>query len=214
MVEAGSMRQVLGIRPLTAQAYVLRIDCADMCFRPGQHVTLGMHGDPEMREYSIYSAPGAPYLEVLITETDPGLVSRRLRQCRPGDRVLVNGPYGFFTLPEERCDRILAVATGTGIAPFHSMCCADPGRDIMVLHGIRSAADAYDRQDYRQYVACTSRTSDGDFHGRVTAYLQTHDVGAQTQVYLCGNCEMIYTVYDILQAKGVAPERIRTEVYF
>ncbi len=214
MVAGESVRQVLRIRNVSSKAYVLRIDCAGMQFEPGQHITLGVHGEPDVREYSIYSPPGAPFLEVLITETDPGLVSRKLRRLSPGDRVLVNGPYGYFTLPANKHCRVLAVATGTGIAPFHSMSSAYPELDMLVLHGVREASEAYDRQDYRQYVSCTSRSDDGDFRGRVTDYLQGYDVAADTYLYLCGNCEMIYAVYDLSQEKGITPERIKTEVYF
>ncbi len=214
MVEGESVRRVLCVRNLSSKAYVLRIDCADMPFEPGQHIALGVYGDPDIREYSIYSSPGAPYLEVLITETDPGMVSRKLRRLSSGDCVLVNGPYGFFTLPENRDCRVLAVATGSGIAPFHSMNGAYPDLDLLVLHGIREEAEAYEREDYRQYLSCTSRADDGDFHGRVTDYLQGNEVDADAYVYLCGNCEMIYAAYDLLQEKGIAPEKIKTEVYF
>jgi ferredoxin/flavodoxin---NADP+ reductase len=214
MVESENVRKVLSVRSVSDKAYVLRIDCPDLSFVPGQHITLGVYGERDVREYSIYSPPGLPYLEVLITETDPGLVSRKLRRLSAGDAVVVNGPYGFFTLPEAFMGRVLAVATGTGIAPFHSMHCADPTLALLVLHGIREAADAYDRQDYRHYVACTSRKPDGDFHGRVTEYLRAYDVGGDILVYLCGNCEMIYSAYDLLQAKGVSSARIKTEVYF
>jgi ferredoxin/flavodoxin---NADP+ reductase len=214
IAEGNSMRRVLGLRSLSYKAYVLRMERGEMTFVPGQHITLGLHGDTDLREYSLYSAPGEPFLEVLITETDPGLVSRKLRRLLPGDRVAVNGPYGFFVLPQDNTARVLAVATGTGIAPFHSMCSAFPERDILVLHGIRETSEAYDRRDYRQYVSCTSRSTDGDFHGRVTAYLQDYELAEDTYVYLCGNCEMIYAVYDMLQAKGLPPEQIKTEVYF
>lgn len=214
MVEGESVRRVVSIRNLSPKAYVLRVDCPDMRFEPGQHITVGVYGDRDVREYSIYSSPDDPFLEVLITETDPGLVSRKLRWLSPGDRVLVNGPYGFFTLPEEPDYRVLAVATGSGIAPFHSMSGAYPELNMLVLHGVREEAEAYDREDYRRYVSCTSRAADGDFHGRVTDYLQGHEVSEDTYVYLCGNCEMIYAVYDLLQEKGIAPEKIKTEVYF
>jgi len=209
-----SVQRVASIRNVSARAYVLRVDSPGMAFEPGQHITLGVYGDRDVREYSIYSPPNASFLEVLITETDPGLVSRKLRRLSPGDRVVVNGPYGFFTLPESPDCRVLAVATGSGIAPFHSMRGAYPDLDMLVLHGVREEAEAYDRQDYRQYVSCTSRSKDGDFHGRVTDYLQGYELELDTYVYLCGNCEMIYAVYDLLQEKGIAPEKIKTEVYF
>ena len=80
MVEGESVRHVVSIRNVSPKAYVLRVDCPGMAFEPGQHITLGVHGDRDVREYSIYSPPNAAFLEVLITETDPGLVSRKLRR--------------------------------------------------------------------------------------------------------------------------------------
>ncbi len=207
---------MLAQRVLTESVYVLRFARRGLRFEPGQHITLGRDGDKDVREYSIYSRPQDDFLEVLIKETDPGLVSRRLRRLRPGDRVQVNGPFGFFTLPPERTGRYLAVATGTGIAPFHSMLGAYPELDVVLLHGIRHAGEALERADYPtgRYITCTSRAADGDFQGRVTDWLATATLEPDLTVYLCGNCEMIYAAYDQLLGKGWPTDRIRTEVYF
>jgi ferredoxin--NADP+ reductase/benzoate/toluate 1,2-dioxygenase reductase subunit len=59
-----------------------------------------------------------------------------------------------------------------------------------------------------------SRYEDGDYHGRVTGWLRSHPVDSDTRVYLCGNCDMIYEVYDILGSQGVGADRIHAEVYF
>ncbi len=206
--------RVLELRSLTVTTYALRFERKGLVFEPGQHITLGAYGSPEVREYSIYSRPQDDFLEVLVKETDPGLVSRRLRRCQAGERVQVNGPFGFFTLPEERSGSFWAIATGTGIAPFHSMTGAYPELDMQVLHGVREGKDAYEREHYPRYIACTSRTEDGDFHGRVTDYLERVDVDPSSHVYLCGNCEMIYAVYDLLTSRGFPAGQIKTEVYF
>ena len=205
------------IRELPGGTFVIRFDRHGMAFTPGQHITLGTLDDAEVREYSIYSRPDEPFLEVLVKEIDDGSISRRLHRLKPGDPVRVAGPFGFFGLDAAEAGvPHLFVATGTGIAPFRSMAAARPMPDYRLLHGVRFAREAYDRDDYprERYTLCTSRDTDGDFHGRVTAYLATHPPASNTRVYLCGNCAMIYAVYDLLGSRGFEPDHIRTEVYF
>ena len=70
------------------------------------------------------------------------------------------GPFGFFSLDEDYATKkYLFVATGTGIAPFHSIALSHPGLDYKIVHGIRYGAEAYERNAYpaNRYVACASR---------------------------------------------------------
>jgi len=48
----------------------------------------------------------------------------------------------------------------------------------------------------------------------VTDYLRATPIDSSARYYLCGNCDMIYEVFDILQQGGVAVEQISAEVYF
>ena len=59
-----------------------------------------------------------------------------------------------------------------------------------------------------------SRDASGDFHGRVTEYLSENPVSPDTLCYLCGNCDMIHDVFDILEKQGVNSDNVFTEVYF
>lgn len=206
------------VRYLTETTFVLQFNRNGMEFKPGQHLTLGVAGDTQLREYSIYSPNNVDYLEVLIREVEEGVVSKRLKKMQPGMVVNVEGPFGFFTLDEEKLKshKVLFIATGTGIAPFHSMVKSLPEFDYKILHGIRYGEERYEAREYPEgkYIACTSRDLEGNFHGRVTDYLNQNDVDSNTLVYLCGNYEMIHAVYDILTNKGMSPDNIRTEVYF
>ncbi len=205
------------IRNLTDTAFILRFDKNTFRFTAGQHMTLQLPGNNQMREYSIYSAPDAPYLEVLIQEVEKGYLSKKLHRVKPGDQVLIDGPFGFFSLDEDYATKkYLFVATGTGIAPFHSIALGHPGLDYKIVHGIRYGAEAYERNAYpaNRYVACASRDHEGDFQGRVTDYLSRNEIDSNTFVYLCGNCDMIYEVYDLLTSRGIDADKIRTEVYF
>ena len=89
------------IRQLSPDTYVLRFDRNGMNFRAGQHITLGIPGNNQVREYSIYSTEQDTSLEVLIKEVDNGLVSKQLRKLIPGELLEVDGPFGYFTIDEQ-----------------------------------------------------------------------------------------------------------------
>lgn len=205
------------IRDLTSSTYVMRFDRNGMQFKAGQHLTLGLPGDNQLREYSIYSTENDPFLEVLIKEVDDGIVSRRLRHCKPGDFLNAEGPFGFFTLDENRIEsKHLFIASGTGIAPFHSIAGSYHLPDYTIVHGIRYSEETYESHTYSRdrYISCISRDNGGDFNGRVTDYIRKNPVNPDTLIYLCGNCDMIYEVYDILMSQNFPADQIKTEVYF
>lgn len=212
------IHKIQKVRHLTNTTYVLRFDKKDIEFTPGQHITLGVDGDPQLREYSVYSPNNVDYLEVLIKEVEEGVVSKKLKKLQVGSVVNVEGPFGFFTLDQKKTEttKTLFIATGTGIAPFHSIAKSYPELDYTILHGIKYGEERYEADSYKpgKYISCTSQDKQGDFHGRVTDYLVKNDVDPNTLVYLCGNYEMIHAVYDILTNKGFSPDNIRTEVYF
>ena len=214
----GAVFRVHRVRDLSPTAYALRLDRRDLSFQPGQHIMVGPGGSSAMREYSICSALGDPFLEVLVREVEGGLVSRTLRQCLPGDAVEVRGPLGVFTTdPEQRASaRYLFVATGTGIAPFASIVRSFPALRYRILHGVRAASEVYAAEafDPSRMVRCVSRTGDGDYRGRVTSYLRENPVDASTLCYLCGNGRMIYEAFEILRGQGVPLDHLFAEVYF
>lgn len=211
--------KVIGIRYLTDSTYVLRFERKDTPFRAGQHILLGMKNDIQAREYSIYSSEQDDHFEVLIREVREGIVSKQLKHTSPGDPLNFENPVGYFIIKDEdiRTKKFLFIASGTGIAPFHSFVRTYRGLDYMVIHGVRHAGEAYDRKDYdpKRHVLCTSRDKKGDFHGRVTDYLRQHPIeDKDTLCYFCGNCEMIHEAYDILLKQGVRSENLFAEVYF
>jgi ferredoxin--NADP+ reductase/benzoate/toluate 1,2-dioxygenase reductase subunit len=188
-----------------------------MNFRAGQHITLGIPGNNQVREYSIYSTEQDTSLEVLIKEVDTGLVSKQLKKLVPGELLEVDGPFGYFNIDMKNMNRkFLFIGTGTGLAPFRSITGSYPLLDYTLLHGVKYAEEAYENQYYKRdrYILCTSRDNRGDFNGRVTDYLKQMSLDSETLVYLCGNCDMIYDVYDYLTIHGFPSGNIKTEVYF
>lgn len=205
------------VRLLTKTSFVVRFDRNNLHFIPGQHLSVGVEADEQAREYSIYSSVNNSFIEILVKEVENGVVSKRLKNLNRGDRLRIAGPMGFFKLNEnEHKHPHLFVASGTGISPFHSYVKSYPQLNYQLVHGVRFAVDAYDRADYnsQRYKLCTSRDTKGDFKGRVTDYLKTQTILPETRAYLCGNCDMVFDVYDILTDKGIPIENIHTEVYF
>jgi ferredoxin--NADP+ reductase/benzoate/toluate 1,2-dioxygenase reductase subunit len=190
----------------------------DFTFKTGQYITLGFSGSIDRREYSIYSAAQDDYIEVLIKEVEDGLLSKKLKKCKPGQELDIDGAFGHFALKadEIKNKKFMFISTGTGISPIHSFIHTHPEMDYTLLHGIRHKEEAYEKESYdsNRYVLCTSGENTGDFNGRVTEYLLKNPVSPDTICYLCGNCHMIYEAYDILEKQGIKLGPIHTEVYF
>ena len=175
-------------------------------------------GELDQREYSVYSGENDDFLEILVREVIDGRVSQELKRCKPGQLLQVNGPFGTFGL--EKFDmfsrKLVFIASGTGIAPFHSFVKSYPGIDYILIHGVRYNKEAYEKDDYdpRRYILCTSKESNGGHKGRVTRFLPSYPVDHDMLFYMCGNNNMIYEAYHILRDKGIPDENIFTEVYF
>jgi ferredoxin--NADP+ reductase/benzoate/toluate 1,2-dioxygenase reductase subunit len=208
--------KVLSVRKLTASTSVIRFERHGLEFEPGQYIRVGVDGDPEIRDYSVYSGGDADDLEVLVRRVEDGLVSKQLCDLKAGEEVSVGGPYGHFRLIDSiRKKPLLFVATGTGISPFHSFAESYPDLQFRLIHGTARLEEAYDADHYGdRYFHCVSREEGGDFKGRVTEYLESLDIDPETNAFLCGNCDMIYEAFDLLQDKGLPTAQIHTEVYF
>lgn len=209
--------KVIQTRQLTDSTFVVRIEKNGLEFQTGQFILVGF-SNTDRREYSVYSGEHEDFLEVLVREVEGGKVSSKLKQLKSGDTVQVDGPFGFFKFSPDMypVKKFLFVATGTGISPFHSFVKTHAELDYNLIHGVRFANEAYDHDDFQpeRVTLCTSGDSDGDFYGRVTAYLAEQNIEKDTNCFLCGNSEMIYEVFDILTAKGIPVSNIYSEVYF
>jgi len=213
-----SFYKLEAIRHLTDETFSLQLPKARFTFKAGQHISLGIHGDYQSREYSIYSSESDHNLEVLIKEIDNGYFTPKLRKLKAGDLVEVHGPFGKFGLESEASQRgkFVFIASGTGIAPFRSIVRTYPEIDYTLIHGVRYAKESYDCDEYAgdRYILCTSRDATGTFQGRLTGYLINCTFDPETHFYLCGNSDMIFDALEILKAKGFERGQIHCEVYF
>jgi len=210
--------RVLDIRNLTESTFVLQLPKSRFKFEAGQHISLSIKGDYQSREYSIYSAEEGEHLEILVKEVEGGYFSPKLKYLKKGDMVEIHGPFGKFSLDNKRRDthKHVFIASGTGIAPFHSMILSNPGLNYQMIHGVRFATEAYEKEHYDsdKFVLCTSRDDSGDFQGRVTNYLEQNQFDENTSFYLCGNSDMIFDAMEILKGKGFNRDNVNVEVYF
>jgi len=240
MIATGTAAVVREIRWLTDSTFVLTFDRNGIDFAAGQYLSVGIPGSIHMREYSVYAPEGREHAAILVKVVEGGLVSHALAALNPGDPVVVDGPFGFFTIDDDwREHRYRFIATGTGISPFHSIVASCPGIDYHLIHGVRYPEERYDLDWYDpvRITRCVTRTGSGAqdgaeparggdtvagtgddgyrrFPGRVTDYLRSTEIDLEARYYLCGNCDMIYEAFDILQDAGVPHSRLFAEVYF
>lgn len=127
-------------------------ELASFDFIPGQFVTLDLpiHEKPNKRwrSYSIASWPdGTNVFELLIVLLEGGAGTTYLfNEIKEGSELVLRGPQGVFTLPENLDKDFYLICTGTGIAPFRSMAHHIqlhniPHKNINLIFGTRTKQD-------------------------------------------------------------------------
>jgi len=231
--------EVLRARDLSPSVKDLALACADghpLSFVPGQWVNVRIPGeDAEYRPYSIASAPDQEHperFELAVTRVEQGRVSLALHQLRAGDRLEIDGPYGFFTRQDHLDEAALLVGTGTGVGPLRAMLQAElrgrgpKGPALSLLFGCRTQADLLYRAEFealaREYERFTFEPSlsrpDASWTGR-SGYVQTQLSELvlrmeRPHVYVCGLSVMVNDVRAMLkQSLNYDRKRIHTERY-
>jgi len=186
--------------------------------RAGQCFSVGTKDLGINREYSMYSGANDDFVDFLVREIPDGIVSPRLGACIPGDGVEIGGPYGDFCLSDTDVigRHFVFIATGTGIAPFHSFVKTFPKLDYVLYHGVRFDSEQYDRNDYPsvRYISTVSQPESNNQGQRITQLLETAALPVDSLYYLCGNRMMITDAISILRLKGIPGGAIFTETFF
>lgn len=209
--------RVLAHRPLSPTAYELRLRRDGLRFQAGQ--LLCIHGDDllDERTYTIASGENDDELRVLYRLIPEGRLTPKLAALQPGDELDISGPYGEFTV-RDPARPLVFIATGTGIAPCRAFLRSHAGIRLTVLHGARTAADLFYRDELAAataYHPCLSAESAPDcFAGRVTSCASGLAFPENAHFYLCGANEMFYEIRDILAARGIALANVFTEAYY
>lgn len=187
---------------------------------------------PVRRAYSISSSPvdlAQGYLELTITRVgEGGWFSNRIHECRPGDPILVEGPYGSaFTLEAEDPRPHLFVGAGSGIAPLRGMIRTLLPRPVIppitLVYGFRKTGDFIFEKELRSYKdlvpdyvlhTAHSRPDPGwaGLSGRVPEILPALFSRYEGQVvYLCGHPEMVGGTVEFFRKAGFPDDAVRKE---
>jgi ferredoxin-NADP reductase/MOSC domain-containing protein YiiM len=205
---------------------------------PGQYVVLRLQpisGGPSVfRSYSLSGPPSTERYRISVKIEPNGAAGSYLQNhVRVGDGLDVSSPRGSFVLqPEER--PVVLLSAGIGATPvlamLHTLAAARSTRQVLWLHGARDSQHhpfagevrrlVFSLPHGRSYV-CYSRP---DPHDRIaedfdaTGHLSRSmlgDVGVpgEADVYLCGPTRFMAEMKETLVTLGVAPERIRVEIF-
>ncbi len=123
MAELTRSATVLSVNDLSphVRQLVLLPATQNIVFQPGQWVSLKLpvgERPPLNRAYSM-AAPGTPSGELtLVFDRVPnGVGSNYLYTLKPGNEVLLSGPYGNFVLPKQLDRELILITRYTGLVP-------------------------------------------------------------------------------------------------
>ncbi|PJC42743.1 MAG: hypothetical protein CO040_02865 [Candidatus Pacebacteria bacterium CG_4_9_14_0_2_um_filter_36_8] len=202
-------------------------------FIAGQYVSFLVSDKGERRSYSICSSPEVKHsFEITVDTTPEGLGVNFLKNLQFGQEVQVLGPMGVFIVQEEpREENLVFVATGSGVAPFHSMIPnllreKEDKREITLYWGLRHEEDMIWQDEFQDLAQAFPNFH---FHpvlsqalqewplcrGHVIDCLNIHTLPTgNTGYYLCGNAKMIQEIKELLINKGIAETAIHHEKFY
>ncbi|GAB4372921.1 MAG: hypothetical protein Kow0042_16490 [Calditrichia bacterium] len=211
---------VVSIHWHTDSLFEIQLERRGLHFLPGDCLSIFAEDGQTSRPYSIASGIRESHLSFLIKPMDEGIVTTYLQKMTPGHQVKVSSPYGWFR-PGQANGRnpFIFIATGTGVAPFLSYIRSFPNKPPAgLLYGVPHLEDAIGWQEFRPLcpvnLAISREKKAGFHHGHVTELLDHLPFTPATHFYLCGLDAMIDDVSVVLEAKGITPLNIHTEVFF
>lgn len=161
---------------------------------------------------------------------NPGVCSSFIFSRKPGDKVMVSGPYGEFAV--KNTDReMIFIGGGAGMAPLRSMIfdqflTKKTTRKTSYWYGARSLREVFYENEFRAIEAKNSNFNfnlalseplkednwtgyTGFIHQVVLEnYLGKHQAPEDIEYYLCGPPMMNSAVLNMLDQLGVPPENI------
>jgi len=197
--------------------------------------------EPMMRAYSMASYPGEKgiiMLNVRIAtpppgaygEVPPGKMSSFIFNLKPGDDVVISGPYGeFFARDTE--NEMVFIGGGAGMAPmrshiFDQLLSLDSKRKISFWYGARSKREIFYAEEFDELakkhpnftwnVALSDPMPEDNWTGPTgfihqvvyDLYLKNHPAPEDSEYYMCGPPMMNSAVIHMLDEQGVEPENI------
>lgn len=166
---------------------------------------------------------------------NPGIVSSYIFSLKPGDKVMMSGPYGDFHPILDSQREMLWVGGGAGMAPLRSQIMhltktlKISDRKMSYFYGARALVEAFYLEDFyeleREFPnfsfhlaldrpdpaadAAGVKYTPGFVHQVIhDTYLVNHDAPEDIEYYMCGPGPMANAVQQMLDSLGVPPEMI------
>jgi len=162
-----------------------------------------------------------------------GISSSYIFSRKPGDKVIISGPYGEFFMKDTPCEKMF-IGGGAGMAPMRShifdlMKTKRWDKPVTFWYGARSLKEAFYLDDYAAIEkefpnfkfnlaldrpdpaadAAGVAYKPGFVHNVLFEnYLKNHQAPEDIEYYLCGPPMMISSVVNMLDSLGVPPENI------
>ena len=205
----------------------------DFIFKAGQYVVLQISGNIR-RSYSIASAPSLSEnkFELIADIIPDGAGSTYLMGLKTGQKISFLGPAGNFGLSEELDNDLFFICTGAGLAPIKSMIeelvVTEKYREhkIHLIFGTRTkdrilCEDNFEKlqkdgviDSYNIYLSRDKTPGKYNF-GYVTEFVKNSDsvLLRDGNFFICGNLDMVKSVREALENKGVDSSKIRFEAF-
>ena len=207
---------------------------------------LKMHNpEPTYRAYSMANHPAEGNIVMLniriatppfdraagaFANINPGICSSYIFSRKPGDKVMISGPYGEFFLRETN-NEMMFIGGGAGMAPmrshiFNLFKTMHTKRKVSFWYGARSLKEAPYRDEFDQIAAENPNFKwtlaldspqpednwtgpDGFIHQVIfDNYLKNHENPEDIEYYLCGPPMMIQAVTKMLYDLGGPDENV------
>lgn len=216
--------------------FSLRIGCDFNKFESGQFVRVALDVDGERiaRPYSLVSTPEDEYLEIYFNIVPEGPLSPKLAELEVGDKIFVTDKAnGFLTVSEvPSCKYLWLFATGTGVGPFVSILKSKNAWQhfdkIVLGYSVRDSSElSYQAEiseiekthsDKFLFVPFVTRENfSGALDQRIPLCIEDgslekrtgFEIDENSHIMMCGNSEMIASVTEVLEKRGLRKHRRR-----
>ncbi|MFB6175181.1 MAG: ferric reductase-like transmembrane domain-containing protein [Candidatus Nanohalobium sp.] len=193
---------------------------------PGQFAFTRFESENLETEEHPFTIASAPEKGLKFTVKESGDYTSGIGELEPGDKAVVEGPYGRFTMP--RSKKLVMVAGGIGITPFISMLrymARNPEevRETHLIYGNSTEASIAFREELEEleknsdWLEATHMLSreekEGFRYGRIDGELLEDVTGLEGDFMVCGPEEMIEDVRKDLIGLDVDSSRIKSEKF-
>ena len=192
-------------------------------------------GDRIMLTVRIATPPFKPKPQVGFQDVPPGIASSYIFSLKPGDKVMMSGPYGDFHPIVDSKAEMIWVGGGAGMAPLRAQIMwmtktlKTTDRKMSYFYGARALNEVFYLDDFLQlekdfpnfkfYLALDRPDPAADAAGveytpgfvhnvMYEKYLKDHEAPEDIQYYMCGPGPMSNAVNNMLYNLGVEPESI------